>query len=242
MMRAMRVAFVVPAYQAERSIAAVVQGLCEAANQLAAKTHPAVIVVDDGSSDRTGELAAAQGAFVLRLPQNRGKGAALISGFAKAAVLGASAVVTVDADGQHPIEEALKLAQHPAPTNMLVLGVRDLERDGAPRANRFSNRFSNVWMSWFTHRRLSDTQCGLRRYPLAETLALGLGGHGYELEAEVILKAARTGLGIVEVPVRVIYPPEAERVSHFRSVRDPARIVGRILYTVATTRFRPGAP
>jgi hypothetical protein len=72
-----------------------------------------------------------------------------------------------------------------------MLGVRDLRRDGAPRANRFSNGFSNLWMSFFARRALADTQCGLRRYPLPEALELGLASSGYELEAEVILKAVR---------------------------------------------------
>lgn len=235
----MRIAFVVPAFQAERSVGAVVRELMTAALQLDATTTPAVLVVDDGSSDRSGSLATAAGALVLRHAQNRGKGAALLSGFERALSLGADVAVTVDADGQHPAEEALKLARHEAPPNALVLGVRDLLRDGAPRANRFSNGFSNLWMSWFSRRTLADTQCGLRRYPLRETLALGLASNGYELEAEVILKAVRRDVPIVEVPVRVIYPPESERISHFHSVRDPARIVGRILHTVATIRFRP---
>ncbi len=234
----MRIAFVVPAYQAERTIAAVVAELSSAARNLDSSTSPAVLVVDDGSSDRSGALAAAAGALVLRHASNRGKGAALLSGLRRALELGADAAVTVDADGQHPSEEALKLARCEARADALVLGVRDLRRAGAPRANRFSNGFSNLWMSWFSRQSLADTQCGLRRYPLRETLALDLASSGYELEAEVILKAVRRGLPIVQVPVRVIYPPEAERVTHFHSLRDPARIVSRILHTVATTPFR----
>ena len=123
-----------------------------------------------------------------------------------------------------------------------MLGVRDLLRDGAPRANRFSNGFSNLWMSFFARRPLGDTQCGLRRYPLPEALELGLVGSGYELEAEVILKAVRARWPLAEVPVRVLYPTGAERVSHFRSVRDPARIVFSILSTVASTPFQPKRP
>jgi hypothetical protein len=89
-------------------------------------------------------------------------------------------------------------------------------------------------LSFALGRTLSDTQCGLRRYPLPETLALGGRASGYAFEAEVILRAARLGWEIEEVPVRVIYPPEHERITHFHSVRDPARIVYRVLYTLAT--------
>jgi glycosyltransferase involved in cell wall biosynthesis len=237
-----RVAFVVPAYQATESIARVVTELREAARSVLETTEPAVVVVDDGSSDETAQRATGAGALVVRHQQNRGKGAALLSGFARALALGAQAAVSVDADGQHLAEEAVRVAQHGAAREALVLAVRDLRRDGAPRANRFSNGFSNLWMSWFTGRALRDTQCGLRRYPLPEVLDLQLQGSGYELEAEVILKAARARWPIHELPARVLYPRGKERVSHFHSVRDPARIVFRILATVATMRLRPRNP
>jgi hypothetical protein len=125
---------------------------------------------------------------------------------------------------------------------VLVLSVRSLARDGAPRANQWSNAFSNAWMSLFARRPLQDTQCGLRRYPLPETLSLGLVGDGFELETEVILKAVRAGVPLVEAPVRVIYPQGSERVSHFHAVRDPARIVFRMLHTAWTTPWRPPVP
>jgi glycosyltransferase involved in cell wall biosynthesis len=195
-----------------------------------------VLVVDDGSTDGTGDRAESAGATVLRHAANLGKGRALRTGLEHARTLGADVIVSVDADGQHPPEEAVKLLGCEAPQNALVLGVRDLARDGAPPANRFSNRFSNVVLSLFSGMPLLDTQCGLRRYPVSQTLELGGQARGYGYEAEVILRAARFGMPIVHVPVRVIYPPAHERVSHFHSVRDPARIVARVLWTVATPR------
>ncbi|MEP7050411.1 MAG: glycosyltransferase family 2 protein, partial [Pseudomonadota bacterium] len=113
-------------------------------------------------------------------------------------------------------------------------GVRDLIAAGAPPKNIFSNNFSNRFLSFALGRQLTDTQCGLRRYPLPETLELGGRADGYGYEAELILRAVRQGWEVVEVPVRVIYPPESERVTHFHSVRDPARIVYRVLHTLAT--------
>src|SRR5690606_23339810 len=82
------------------------------------------------------------------------------------------------------------------------------------------------------------TQCGLRRYPVERTLQLEPRDPGYAFEAEVILRFARNGLPIVQEPISVIYPPEEERVTHFHSVRDPARIVRRVLWTVATVPVR----
>lgn len=234
----MKIAFVVPAYNAERTIGPLVTELLALASTLRDSTSPAVVVVDDGSSDLSASRAESAGAAVVRHASNRGKGAALLSGFSWARAAGARAAVSVDADGQHPPEQALALCRHSAPPEALLLGIRDLREAGAPRKNRFSNGFSNAWMSLFAGRVLSDTQCGLRRYPLPEVLELGLRSTGYELESEVILKAVRRGIPLVETDVRVIYPPEHERVTHFHSVRDPARIVLRILHTAFTTRFR----
>ncbi len=231
----MRVAAVVPAYQAEASVADVVRSLRELWRGLGERDG-GVIVVDDGSTDATAERARDAGADVILHGSNRGKGAALQSGLARARELGALAAVSVDADGQHPASQALLLAEADFPREALVLGVRDMAAAGAPRANRFSNRFSNLFLSWFSGRRLTDTQCGLRRYPLPETLELGLRSTGYEFESEVILHTARQGWTIAELPVQVIYPAEEDRVSHFRVVRDPARIVARVLWTVASVR------
>jgi hypothetical protein len=108
-----------------------------------------------------------------------------------------------------------------------VLGVRALTRDGAPRKNVFSNGISNFFISRFAGRPLADTQCGLRRYPLRRTLALNARGTGYELEAEILLRAVWAGLRVVEVPIRVLYPED--RVTHFRIGRDPWRIIKAVV-------------
>ncbi len=227
----------IPAYQAGKSVANVVRELFF---ELGAGSDAPVLVVDDGSTDDTGEAARTAGARVLRHARNRGKGHALRTGFAALEETGADAAVCVDADGQHPPAEAVRLARHPAPRAALVLGTRDLPAAGAPPKNIFSNNFSNRFLSFALGRTLSDTQCGLRRYPLPETLALHGRASGYGYEAELILRAVLQGWQLVEVPVRVIYPPEHERVTHFHSVKDPARIVYRVLHTLATAPRRPG--
>jgi glycosyltransferase involved in cell wall biosynthesis len=223
-------AYLIPAYQASRSLKGVLDDL---------RAHDptgALLVVDDGSTDGTGDVARAAGIDVLSHDANRGKGQALRSGFAWLVERGFDAAVTVDADGQHRAEDAVMLAKHDAPRDALVLGVRDLIRDGAPKPNRFSNRFSNWWVSRFAGVPLADTQCGLRRYPLAATLALGSDARGYGFEADLLVRAARRGMRIVQVPVRVIYPPKGERVSHFRVVADPTRIVLRLVHTALTVK------
>jgi len=220
---------IIPAYQSERHLGAV---LTELQKSIHLRAPLGLLVVDDGSTDLTHAVARAAGAEVVRHTENRGKGAALCTGLAWAEKRAYTQAVTADADGQHPVEEILRLVDIRAPENALVLGIRDLLRDGAPRANRFSNAISNYFISLFTGERLRDTECGLRRYPVRETLALKCKDASYAFEAEVLLRAARNGLPILQVPIRVHYPDAANRLSHFHVVRDPLRIVRRVLLTV----------
>jgi glycosyltransferase involved in cell wall biosynthesis len=223
-------AFIIPALDASKSVPVLVEGVIRSAPK--GHDSPLVIVIDDGSRDDTAIAAARAGASVIRHAKNRGKGAALRTGFARAFELGALLAVTLDADGQHPPSEAWKVALHPAPHDALVLGTRDLERAGAPRLNQTSNRISNFFLSTFGKKRLLDTQCGLRRYPLDKVLHCRAESNGFAYESEVLLIAARQGWTIEQVPVDVIYPPEDQRITHFHNVKDPARIVGAVLRTL----------
>jgi glycosyltransferase involved in cell wall biosynthesis len=192
-----------------------------------------IVVVDDGSTDqglRDPEIERAN-VVVLVHPQNRGKGAALLTGLSWAKKQGISFVVTLDADAQHPCHEAIRLYQNEAAFDSLILGVRDLKSAGAPGPSQFSNAFSNRVLSLFGGTRLCDTQCGLRRYPVEITLGLGATHPGYAFESDLVLRAARRGVPIVEVTTDVRYPTEAERVTHFDSVRDPAKIVWQVVKT-----------
>jgi glycosyltransferase involved in cell wall biosynthesis len=220
---------IVPAYEAASTVGDVVVGLRQV---FPARHGGDVFVVDDGSRDGTAERARAAGARVLVHPRNRGKGAALRTGLVAAHEAGFDVAVTVDADGQHPPEEAPRLVEATDDPDALVLGVRDLVAAGAPRANQFGNRASNFWLSLFTRRTLADTQCGYRRYPVAKTLAIAPRDPRFGFEAEIILRAVRAGVPIVEVPVRVLYPQGASRRTHFRNVRDPVRIVARVVATL----------
>jgi len=221
----------VPAFEAAETVGAVVHDLRTALGR-------PVIVVDDGSRDATADRARDHGAIVLRHEANRGKGAALGTGLAEAARLGFDVAVTADADGQHGGQGARAVLEGAADARAIVLGVRNLVRDGAPRSHRFGNGVSNFFLSAFTMRRMRDTQCGLRRYPVAETLALGVRAQGFDFEAEVILRAAAAGLSIVEVPVAVRYPAAWLKRSHFRLGRDPTRIVATVVRTLIDLRVR----
>lgn len=220
----------IAAYQSQGRVGTVVRELLSVGRT--AGVTLSIVVVDDGSTDATATEARRDGAVVLRHPTNKGKGAALRTGMQWARDRGYSQVVTADADGQHPPAEILRLCLLTVAEGTIVLGVRNLARDGAPSANQFSNALSNTFLSWFTGIHLRDTQCGLRLYPVRETLALGCADPGYAFEAEVLIRAGRARLAIEQVPISVYYPPEAERLSHFHVVRDPIRIIFRVLRTL----------
>ena len=217
----MKACIVIPAYDAEAMIGGVIDSL-----RATIPDHD-IFVVDDGSRDGTARLAGEKGCTVLAHGSNRGKGAALRTAFAAAKHRGFDVALTVDADGQHPAEEAKRVLETDDDPEALVLGVRALTRDGAPRKNVFSNGISNFFISRFAGRPLADTQCGLRRYPIAKALALNARGTGYELEAELLLRAVWKGVRVVEVPIRVLYPED--RVTHFRVGRDPWRIIKAVV-------------
>lgn len=225
---------IIPAYQAQGRIGKVVRELRSA--PLPAEGPLTVLVVDDGSTDGTLAEARDAGARVESHAHNRGKGAALRTGLGWADQAGYERAVTADADGQHPPAEILRFASLETTRGAIVLGVRSLARDGAPRKNQFSNQISNFFVSRFTGQLLRDTQCGLRVYPVKETLALECTDDGFAFETEVILRAARRGIPIAQVPIAVIYPEPAERLTHFDNVRDPFRIITRVLRTLAEDR------
>ena len=198
-----------------------------------------VLVVDDGSTDASFEIIASFGPRLrsMRHPTNLGKGRALRDGFEALAGAGFTHAVTLDADGQHfPEDVPLLLALAEAEPDALVVGARDLRGAGAPWASRFGLACSNAGLRVLRGARVADTQSGLRCYPLAAILALGLRGDRYDFEMEALFEAARTGIPIRSVPIRVTYAPDGGRVSHFRPVRDFLQIAGRVAHTLARRR------
>ncbi len=227
----MRACAILPALDADATVGRVI-------DDVRAALDVPVLVVDDGSSDATSRVAREHGAIVIRHERNRGKGAALRSGLREAHARGFDVAVTVDADGQHPAASARAVLDASDDPRALVLGIRNLVRDGAPRSNRFGNAVSNFFLSRFARRTMLDTQCGLRRYPVAETLALGVRADGYAFEGEVILRALAARLPLVEVPIGVLYTTAARQQTHFRRVADPMRIIGAVVFTVLDLRLK----
>ncbi len=222
----MRVAVVIPAFQATATIGDVVT------RTRATLPDAQVIVVDDGSTDGTGEEGRGKGASVLTHPRNRGKGVALRTGIARACADGADMIVTLDGDGQHPPEEIPRLLAPLAEGRAdLVLGAR--RRDGVmPLSRRFTNWLSATLASRIAGQRLHDAQTGFRAFTRAAVERIQPAGDRYEYEANFLLDALRAGYRVASVEVPTIYGPR----SHFRSWTDTwrmarafARHAGRIV-------------
>jgi glycosyltransferase involved in cell wall biosynthesis len=226
----MKACALIPALDAEDTIGSVLE-------DVKLKVGLPVIVVDDGSKDDTSNIALERGAIVLRHNVNRGKGAAIVTGLTEASRRAFECAVTLDADSQHPATSVHAVLTSPAEACALVLGVRNLLRDGAPRSNRFGNFVSNWFISAFSGKSLHDTQCGLRRYPVRETLALEARSLGFAFEAEVLLRAIAAGMPIAEVPVTAEYSERTMMRTHFRNWRDPAAIVCTVVHTMIETRW-----
>jgi glycosyltransferase involved in cell wall biosynthesis len=187
------------------------------------KILPNVIVVDDGSTDATADAAAKAGAQVFRHEKNRGKGAALITGFREARKLGFAWALMMDADGQHlaadiPAFFATAERSH-AP---FVIGNRMANPKSMPLVRRWTNATMSWLLSNYTRRVLPDTQCGFRLVKLSAFSEEALETSRFEIESEMLVLFSANAQSIQSVPVQVIY---ADERSNIDAVRDTMRWV-----------------
>lgn len=211
-------AVVIPTYNNDLTLGGVIAGV--------RRYCADIFVVNDGSTDRTAEvLASTEGIRTIAYARNRGKGYALRCGLRAAREAGFRYALTIDSDGQHyPDDIARFIERIERRPDTLLIGARNLTADNMPARNTFANRFSNFWYLVETGRRLEDTQSGFRLYPLRRLGRLRSLCSRYEFEVEVIVRAAWRGVEVENIPVRVYYAPDGERVSHFRPLRDFTRI------------------
>ena len=208
MPEAFRPAALVPAYQAESTIAAVVRGI----RDIVAR----VLVVDDGSSDRTAAEAESAGAEVLRRAANGGKGAAVRSGLERLLATDATHVAFVDADGQHDPADLPRLLDAARNGARFVIGSRMADPDAIPAYRYRTNEIGSRILTRMTGLEVEDAQSGYRVVSSDVLRKLALNARGYIIETEILLKAARHLDRFTHVPVRAIYGGH----SHYRPFRD----------------------
>ena len=214
-----RVAIVAPTFNNAATLPLVLAALDE--------TGLTVIVVDDGSTDQTGALlvdweACSKRHVVVKHPINRGKAAALRTGFDRATELGFAHALTIDTDGQHdPAHIPALLGQINLHPDAIVLGNRVDGISACPLKNLVGRKVSNFVIGLVSGLWVNDSQCGLRIYPLERIRRLGLRAPRYAFESEVLAYAGFAQIPVVEVEVRCIYElPRGPRVTHFRPWSD----------------------
>lgn len=217
----LRFCVIVPAYMEQRKINDVVKRILRYARH--------VIVVDDGSMDRTSEEAADAGATVLRHERNMGKGAALNTGFAYARDNHFHCLITMDADGQHDPADIPRFVEGYVRTGIPVLiGNRMADPGDIPFVRRWTNRI----MSWYLSREMKqyvpDTQCGFRLYRCDVIPFIATEAKRYAAESEILLHVAARGIRIDSIRIAAIYSDEKSKINPFRDTLRFIQMIHRV--------------
>ena len=214
-----RYCVVIPAYQAARTIGTLVSRIKD-------QGLP-VIVVDDGSRDDTASIASAEGALVISHLRNEGKGRALRTGFEYALRARYDGVVTIDSDAQHDpaeITELISIGEHQHAG--IVVGNRMMNGRLMPRARLWTNAFMSTVVSALARQRIPDSQCGFRFIRKEVLGSVPLRSRRFEIETELLLRAAARRWKIISVPVRVNYE---NHHSHIKPLPDAIRFIGLVI-------------
>ncbi len=226
--RGSRVLALIPAWNEARTLGSIVEAVRQ--------TLP-VLVVDDGSTDATADVARRAGATVISHPVNRRKGAALVTGFAWALEQGFDAVATLDADGQHdPADLPGLLSAFRSGAGDLIIGERTFAEMPFPRW--FTTPLGSRVLSWALGVRVTDNQSGYRILSRRFLEAAQFTSSGYEMEVEMIWEAVRLGMPMAWVPIRTIYLPK--RKSGFHPWKDSLRFL-RMVWSIWRRRRQQDA-
>ena len=207
-------AAVIPAYNEEKHIGDVARRTRQQLDH--------VLVVDDGSQDKTADRAREAGAEVIVHPQNRGKGETIKTGLRHWLERQIDFVIILDADGQHRPEEIDRFVSAAQSTEQpkLILGTRMNDLSSMPLVRRLVNRWMSGRISALCGQKIPDTQCGYRmlhRQLIPELLG---GAARFDYETEMLIVASRKGFRIASVPISTVYSDE---VSSIHPVRDTLR-------------------
>jgi glycosyltransferase involved in cell wall biosynthesis len=192
------IAVVIPAYNEATRISGVIRD---------ALSHtPLVIVVDDGSTDGTGDAARAAGALVVRHPENSGAGAATMTGIEAARLKGATVIITLDADGQHdPADIPLLLKPIEEGKADIVFANRFGQRNHIPFIRRVFNGIGNLVTFVATGRWVSDSQCGFKIFGPKAVKEIHLRMRGFEFCTEIVRETVHHKWRVAEIPTKVLY-------------------------------------
>ena len=213
---------VIPAFNAEKTLSEVIKGVCRFL------PRENVIVVDDGSKDKTSIVAEEKGVIVLKHSENMGKGSALKTGFKY--LLESSkivAVFTIDSDGQHDPSEIPSFVEAFETTDAdIIIGNRMNEIKDMPAIRKLTNRTTSAIISRIAGCKISDSQSGYRLISRRVLEKIELVTGRYDTESEILIKAGREGAKIESVPIKTIY---ADEVSSINPLRDTIRFLSLVI-------------
>jgi len=194
----MKIIVVIPAYNEERTIKSVIKEVKEHSDE--------IIVVDDGSIDRTGEIARESGAQVLHHIINLGLGASITTGVKKALKDGGEIILTFDADGQHRAEDIFRLIEPIKKREaQVVIGSRLLDPRGMPFHRRVYNWLANLVTFILFGIWVTDSQSGLRAFSRQAAQSLDLKTSKMEVSSEIIKEIKAHKLDLKEIPISAVY-------------------------------------
>jgi glycosyltransferase involved in cell wall biosynthesis len=205
----------IPAFNEENNVGAIVES--------ASKYVDKVVVVDDGSSDNTGAVAKSSGAFVIRNEVNKGKAGAMYVGFDYAQKIGADTVIILDADGQHDPSEIPNFITKIKEGFDIVVGARQFNTKVMPRIRIFANSFSSHLTSIVCRTKILDSQSGYRAVRTEVFKKIRFNSQRYQIETEMLVKAAKCGFKITFIPIKTIYRKEAK--SKINQLVDPVKFM-----------------
>lgn len=221
-----KIAVVIPVFNNEKTIAQVIQGVLV--------TGLPILVVNDGSTDKSIREIAHFPVTCIHFPKNRGKGQAIRKALKWAKENAFTHIITIDADGQHnPADIPRFIKKINACPQHIIIGKRVFQ-ENVPGKSRFGRWWSNLWIRITSGSVTTDSQSGFRAYPVLHLADMIFLGSRYEFEVEILVRAVWAGIKLDHVDVSVVYFEGQERVSHFKPFRDNFRI--SIIYTLLVLR------
>ncbi|MEW6171156.1 MAG: glycosyltransferase family 2 protein [Candidatus Omnitrophota bacterium] len=202
----MKTCILIPTYNEEKSIGQLIK-------QIKTQNFD-VLVIDDGSKDKTKDIAIKEGAIVLENKINLGKGASLRKGFEYLLSKDYDLAIIMDGDGQHSPDDINKfILKANDPQIGIVIGNRLLKPKNMPFVRLLTNKLMSVWISKLCKQNIPDSQCGYRLIKKDVLNRIRLKSQNFEIESELLIEAARSGFKIDSVPIASIYQNHKSRIN-----------------------------
>jgi len=204
----MRLCVIIPAHNESQTLGGLLKQLKEKKLD--------VVVIDDGSNDGTGDIAAHQEAHVIAHDKKKGKGISLRDGFDYAIKCRYDGIITLDGDGQHDVGDINQFIEkgkeHPS---SVITGTRMDNHQGMPWLRVWVNRGMSSVISKICQQQIPDSQCGYRYIGREILEKVQLTSNDYQIESEVLIQASRFDYPVYSVPIKTIYRNETSKINPF---------------------------